>query len=118
MSRWANNFAEHLDSYPSLGSTVDVAYFHKCMKDLDKDYIDKVISRGECPVQSNGYDCGGQVLANALYYMGDMKLPLAHDCGLWRRLFCAMISNTLDIVSDEPGGIVRCNRESQWKDPS
>ena len=78
--------AQHLDLLLSLKSTIDERYFHQCMKELDKDYRDKLILAGQCPVQSNGYDCGVHVLANAVYHMAGIEAPLAHDYALWRRI--------------------------------
>ena len=52
------------------------------MKELEKNYKDKVILPVQCPVQSNKYKCGVHVLANALYHITEIEAPLAHDCAL------------------------------------
>ena len=55
---------------------------HQCMKELDKNYKDKVILPVQCPMQSNEYNCGVHVLTNALYHMIGIEAPLAHDYAL------------------------------------
>ena len=112
--RRERNSARHLDSFPSLKSTLDDHYFHQCMKELDKEYEDKDILVGQCPVQANEYDCGVQVLANALYVMGGrMEAPLAHDCGLWRRICRAIITHNVDECPEKPLDI---SAELMWRD--
>ena len=66
-------------------------------------------------MQSNGYDCGVQVLANALYHMGGIEAPLAHDCGLWSRICRAIISHSVDEVSDKPLDNINYSAELIWK---
>ena len=93
--------ARHLDSFPSLKSTIDERHFHQCMKQLDKDYKDKVILPVQCPVQPNGYNCGVHVLANALYDMAKIEAPIAHNCELWRRISRAIISCSVEAVPED-----------------
>ena len=112
-------FAQHLDSFPSLKSTIDERYFQQCMKELDKDYEDKDkdIFAGRCPVQSNEYDCGVHVLANALYDMAGIEVPLAHDCPLWRRICRAIHSPSVDEASEDnkPLDMSAYSAELIWK---
>lgn len=93
--------ARHLDSFPSLKSTIDERHFHQCMTQLDEDDRDKVILPAQCPVQQNGYDCGVHVLANALYYMAKIEALIAHDCGLWRRISRAIIFCSVRAVPED-----------------
>ena len=79
-------FAQHLDLLLSLKSTIDERLFNQYMKELDKDYKDKVIFAAQYPVQSNRYNCGVHVLANAVYHMARIETPVAHDYAIWRRI--------------------------------
>ena len=110
--------AQHLDSLPSVKSTVDEKYFHQCMKDLDEGYKDKTIVPTQRPTQSNAYDCGVHVLANSLYHMaGILELPPAHDCALWRRICCVILSPGVDGVSQDkvPLDMSAYSAELIWK---
>lgn len=49
-----------------------------------------------CPQQSNGYDCGVHVIANAFFLMTDIPLPETHDCDAWRLVCHALVSNCTD----------------------
>ena len=95
------NSAWHLNSCPSLKSTIDESHFHQYMVALDKDYKDKIIVSNQCPVQANGYDCGVHVIVNALYYIARIEAPLAHDCALWRRICRAILSGHVDEVLED-----------------
>ena len=113
--------AQHLDSFPNLKSTIDERHFHQCMKNLDKDYKEKAIHARECPIQSNGYDCGVHVLANALYQVTESEAPPAHDCALWRRICIAILSGRVDQVPEEDSKPLDTSSYSAnliWKKPA
>ena len=93
--------ALHLDSSPSLKSTIDGDYFHQCMQKLDQGYQRKEIVLSECPVQPNVYDCGVYTIANALYYMAGLEMPPTHEGKACRQVYRAMISHHVDKVSSE-----------------
>ena len=109
--------AQHLDSYPSVKSTIDETLFHQCMKELDKDYQDVTFVADQCPKQSNEYDCGVHVIANALYHMAGIEAPLTHDCVLWRRICRAILSRSVDEVSEdnEPLDMSAYSAEPIWE---
>lgn len=46
-----------------------------------------------CPKQSNGYDCGIHVIADAVFLMTKTGLPHHHDCDAWRLVCRALLGD-------------------------
>ena len=74
----------------------------------------------ECPIQSNGYDCGVHVLANALYQVTGTEAPLAHDCALWRRICIAILSGRVNEIPEDttPLDMSSYSVNLIWKKPA
>ena len=92
-----DNLIHHYDSYRSLNSTIDIEAFQGCGGNLEQ-Y--KEISAAECPQQDNDYDCGIQVIVNALCQMTRIETPPAHNCKIWRSLCRTLIADHVITTTD------------------
>lgn len=97
--RRPDSSAFHFDSYRSLGTAIDLEAFHRCMKELDGQYESKDLIVAKCPQQANGFDCGVQVIANALCQMTGIQTPITHNCRAWRFICRALTSHNVATVT-------------------
>lgn len=77
LRRREDSTAHHFDSCRSVDTIIDVKALNGCMEQLDEQYESKDIMLAECPQQDNDFDCGVEVIANALCQMtGIPALPI------------------------------------------